>query len=223
MKAHLRRWAETYRSEGRYTPVGVTFHWVMAAVVLFQLASGWWMERYLVGADKLAAYQHHSQIGLTLLLLGLLRLLWRMIIPGPVNDADKPGVASTLAHVTHAVLYTLFTVLPLSGWALWSAIRPAQPLFLAGLIPVPAMPFHDLSRAWQYRVLDWAIDVHFWGVVALALLVPAHALAAIKHHFIDRDDVFEGMLPEVSDHRQHPGGPQHTPPQLADRAPEASG
>ena len=217
------QWARTYRERGRYTPVGVAFHWIMAAVVIFQLGTGWWIQRYLAGADKLAYYALHSEIGLTLLGLGLLRLLWRLIVPGPINDADKPGVASKIAHVTHAVFYALFTILPLSGWAMWSAIQPARPLYLAGLIPVPAMPFHDLSRAWQFRVLDWAMDVHVAGVVLLALLVPAHALAAIKHHLVDRDDVFEGMLPELTDHRQHPQGSQHTPQPLADRPDGARG
>lgn len=219
----LGRWAETYRAEGRYTPVGVAFHWIMAAVVIFQLGSGWWIQRFLAGPDKLAAYAMHAQIGLTILLLGVLRLVWRIVVPGPINDADKPGIASTAAHATHAVFYALFTILPLSGWAMWSAIRPAEPLYLAGLVPLPAMPFHDLSRAWQFRVLDWAMDIHVAGVIVLALLIPAHALAAIKHHLVDRDDVLEGMLPEVTDHRDHPEGARHNPPPLADRDAKARG
>lgn len=223
MIAQLRHWAEAYRSRGRYTPVGVAFHWSMAAIVLFQLGSGWWMQRYLAGGEKLASYALHSEIGLTLLVLGLLRLLWRTIVPGPINDADKPGVSATVAHVTHGVFYALFTILPLSGWAMWSAIRPAQPLRLAGLVPVPPLPFHDLSRAWQFRVLDWSMDVHVAAAILLALLVPAHALAAIKHHLVDRDDVFEGMLPELTDHRHHPAGRPHNPPPLGDRADGARG
>ncbi|MXO76019.1 cytochrome b [Altererythrobacter aerius] len=223
MTEALKRWAETYRSRGRYTPVGVAFHWIMAAVVIFQLGSGWWMQRYLAGAEKIEAYQIHSQIGLSLLVIGLLRLLWRTIVPGPINDADKPGVQSAIAHATHAVFYALFTILPLSGWAMWSAIRPAAPLYLAGLVPVPAMPFHDLSRAWQYWILETAIDIHVAAAIVLALLVPAHALAAIKHHLVDRDDVFEGMLPELSDSRHHPGGAQHSPPPLAARDAKGAG
>ncbi len=219
----LQDWADGYRSRGRYTPVGVTFHWVMAAVVIFQLGSGWWMQRYLAGPDKLEAYALHSEIGLSLLVIGLLRLLWRTVVPGPINDADKPGLQTTLAHITHWVFYALFTILPLSGWAMWSAIRPAQPLHLMGLIPVPPMPFHDLSRAWQFTTLDWAMGMHVMAAVLLALLVPVHALAAIKHHFVDRDDVFEGMLPELADHRHHPSGPQHTPPPLGDRVDGARG
>jgi cytochrome b561 len=223
MSQSLHDWAQSYRARGRYTPVGVAFHWIMAAVVIFQLSSGWWMQRYLVGGEKLAAYALHSEIGLTLLALGLLRLLWRLIVPGPINDADKPGFPSKIAHLTHGVFYALFTVLPLSGWAMWSAIQPARPLYLAGLMPIPPLPFYDLSRMWQFRVLDWAMDVHVAGVILLALLVPAHALAAIKHHLVDRDDVFEGMLPELTDHRHHPQGPRHTPPPLADRPDGARG
>lgn len=214
----LRRWAESYRSRGRYTPVGVAFHWVMAVVVIFQLASGWWMQRYLAGPDKLEAYALHVEIGLSLLVIGLLRLVWRTVVPGPINDADKPGVQSAIAHVIHAVFYGLFAILPLSGWAMWSAIRPAQPLDLIGLLPIPAMPLHDLSRAWQFTALEWAMQLHIAAAVLLAVLVPLHAFAAIKHHLVDRDDVFEGMLPELTDHRHHPSGQPHTPPPLADRS-----
>lgn len=212
MNDALNRWAQAYRARGKYTPVGVTFHWVMAAVVLYQLVTGWMMQRYLVGAEKLDAYELHSEIGLTLLLLGLLRLLWRMMVTGPINDADGEGWQSAAAHLTHAVFYALFTHLPLSGWMMWSAIQPARPLHLAGLIPVPAMPFYDLSPEWQFWILDVTEDVHVTGVIALTLLIPAHAIAAIKHHFWDRDDVLEGMLPEVPDTHWHPGGPNYSRP-----------
>ena len=86
-----REWSVSYRDRGKYTPVGVAFHWTMAAVVIWQLVTGWLMQRYLVGPDKLDAYALHSEVGLTLLVLGALRLLWRLIVPGPINDADNQG------------------------------------------------------------------------------------------------------------------------------------
>ena len=208
----LRDWSRSYRDRGKYTPVGVAFHWIMAGLVLYQLGSGWLMDRYAVGAAKLEAYQLHTEIGLTLLLLGVLRLCWRLMVPGPINDADRQGWRTTVAHLIHNAFYILFAVLPLSGWIMWSAIQPAEPLHLAGLVPVPAMPFHGLSPEWQFWLLDAAESVHVIGVIALTLLVPAHALAAIKHHFWDRDDVFEGMLPDVPDTQWHPGGPRYSPP-----------
>lgn len=208
----LQEWSKRYHARGKYTPVGVAFHWIMAAVVIFQLVTGWMMQRYIVGPDKIEAYKLHSEIGLTLLLLGALRLVWRLMVPGPINDADRLGWQTTLAHATHVVFYLLFAVLPLSGWVMWSAIQPARPLHLAGLMPVPPMPFHGLSREWQYRLLDLAEDVHVAGVIVLSVLVTFHVGAALKHHFWDRTDVLEGMLPEVPDSRSHPGGPSYSPP-----------
>ena len=221
LSKHLRDWSRSYRDRGKYTPVGVTFHWVMAGLVMFQLGSGWWMQRYLVGPDKLDAYQAHSSIGLTILLFGALRLWWRLIVPGPINDADKGGWRSNVAHLIHAVFYMMFVLLPLSGWALWSAIQPTEPLYLAGLVPIPEMPFHDLSPTWQFWILDVAEDIHVTSVIVLAVFIPAHALAAIKHHFWDQDDVFEGMLPEVPDTNWSLADGRHR--QQADQSPALPG
>lgn len=209
MIRQIRRWAKRHSRKGRYTPVGIAFHWVMAALVLYQLWSGWMLERYLVGGEKLAAYQSHSEIGLSLLLLAVLRAVWRLIVPGPINDADRLGWQTTAAHLTHILFYGLFALLPLSGWAMWSALQPAAPLSLAGLVPVPAMPFYDLSPGWQRWVLDLAEDGHGIGVVGLALLVPLHVGAALKHHLWAKHDVLEGILPAIPNSQDHPAGAQH--------------
>lgn len=211
MIASLNAWAQTYRDRGKYTPVGVAFHWIMAAAVIYQLYSGWTMQRYLVGADKLEAYRQHSEVGLLILSLGLFRFIWRLIVPGPINDADNQGWKTTVAHLIHIAFYSLFAILPLSGWAMWSAIQPAEPLYLAGLIPVPSMPFYDFSPELQRWVMDASLRIHVAGVILLTLLVPGHAGAAIKHHFWDRDDVFAGMLPEIPDAQTHPEGPNYSP------------
>lgn len=207
----LQEWSRAYRERGKYTPVGVSFHWIMAAAVIYQLLSGWIMQRYLVGPDKLEAYRLHTEVGLSLLALGVARLLWRMIVPGPINDADGQGWRTTVAHAIHVAFYALFAVLPLSGWMMWSAIQPAEELYLVGFIPVPNMPFHNLSPEWQFWIMDRSLWVHVAGVIMLTLLVPGHALAAIKHHFWDKDDVLKGMLPEIVDSEWHPGGPDYNP------------
>jgi len=196
----VREWARSYTRRGKYSPVGVWFHWVMAAIVLYQLGSGWLMQRYPAGGDKLEAYARHSEIGLTLLVLAIFRAMWRLYIPGPTNDADSPQWQRRAAWMTHVMFYLLFALLPLSGWCMWSAIQPAQPLHIAGIVPMPVMPFHALSPEWQFQVLGWAESLHMLGVIGLALLVPLHVGAALKHHFLDRDDVVEGMLPEIQDH-----------------------
>lgn len=210
MIERIQQWSQGFRDRGKYTPVGVAFHWIMAALVIYQLYSGWTMQRYLVGAEKLEAYRQHSETGLLLLLLGVARLIWRLIVPGPINDADRQGWRTTVAHAIHIAFYAMFAILPLSGWALWSAIQPAEPLYLAGLIPVPGMPFQDFSPQLQQWVMDTTLNIHVACVILLTLLVPGHAGAAIKHHFWDRDDVFAGMLPEIPDVQSHPAGPDYS-------------
>lgn len=204
----LRAWARRYTDEGRYSPVGIVFHWVMAALVLFQLAWGWWTGFLHPGGDKLLAYQVHSAAGLPILLLAVLRVGWRMVVPGPINDADRAGWQTQLAYLTHYLFYLCFFALPLSGWAMWSSIAEPGPLYLAGVLPWPPLPFDELPLALRWSLLDIAEDVHHLLVVLLMVLVPAHVGAALKHHFWDRHDVLRGMLPEIPDE----AGPREAPP-----------
>ena len=207
----LRARAARHAEEGRYSPVGIAFHWTMAALVIFQLGWGLYTDVLMPGGDKLQAYQVHAAVGLPILVLTFFRAWWRIVIPGPINDADRLGWKTLVAHATHILFYGLFALLPISGWAMWSAMQPAAPLSLAGLVPVPAMPFYDLSPAWQRWVLDVAEDLHGVGVVGLALLVPMHVGAALKHHFLEKHDVLEGILPSIPDSQSHPAGAQHMP------------
>jgi cytochrome b561 len=207
----IRRWARNHSDRGRYTPVGIWFHWVMAALILYQLIAGWRMERLPVGAERIEAYGHHSATGLLILLLAAMRGIWRLIVPGPINDADAPGWQADAAHLTHIVFYLLFAILPISGLLMWSAITPAESLELAGLIPIPVFPLESLSLNWKLRILEGAERLHGFAVIALALLVPMHVAAALKHHFWNRHDVLEGMLPEIPDSHSHPKGARHNP------------
>lgn len=200
MLAAIRGWAERYTREGKYSPVGVWFHWIMAALALYQLISGWQMSRLPVGGEKLGAYAQHSQIGLLLLFVAILRGLWRLLVSDPINDSHSPPWQRTAAEWTQLSFYGLFALLPLSGWCMWSAIQPVEPLSLAGIIPLPAMPFYDLSPAWQREVLDAARRLHVAGVIGLALLIPLHVGAALHHHFWTSDDVVRGILPEIPDY-----------------------
>jgi cytochrome b561 len=208
----LRRWAARHSERRRYTPVGIAFHWLMAALVIYQLLAGWRLERLPVGGGRVDAYADHAGLGLLILLLAILRGIWRLMIPGPVNDADAPGWQADAAHVTHILFYALFALLPLSGWIMWSALPPVAPLKLAGILPVPPIPFDTVSMAWKLRLLEGAERAHALGIIGLALLVPMHIGAALKHHFWDRHDVLEGMLPEITDAEGHPQGPRHAPP-----------
>ena len=202
MIGRIRRWAHRHAEEGRYTPVGIVFHWTMAALVVFQLGWGWYMGRLPAGGDKLAAFQVHADIGLFMLVLATLRFGWRTIVPDPINDADDLGWQTRAAHITHILFYICFFGLPLSGWAMWSAIGEGPALALLGWLSWPHMPFQDLDVSLQRMILDWAEDIHLLLVIVLLILVPLHVGAALKHHYVDRHDVLEGMLPELPEDRQ---------------------
>ena len=199
MLESLRTWARKHTEKSRYSPVGIAFHWIMAALVLFQIGWGYWTDVIMPGGDKVFAYQVHSAAGLPILLLAVLRGVWRVLIPGPVNDADRLGFQSLLAHATHILFYICFFGLPLSGWVMWSSIASPGALRLGGVLPWPQVPLESLPEQARFVILQSAEEVHRYLIILLLVLIPAHAGAALKHHFWDRHDVLRGMLPEIPD------------------------
>lgn len=212
MIERLRAWGNSHTRRGRYSPVGIAFHWVMAALILFQIGWGFWTDWMMPGGDKVFAYQVHSAAGLPILLLVLGRIAWRMLVTDPYNDADRQGLQTKIAHATAMLFYVTFFTLPLSGWVMWSSVASPGPLYLAGFVPWPQVPLAGLEPLTRYRILDLAEDVHIASVIALLLLIPAHAGAALKHHFWDRHDVLRGMLPEIPDWEGRPARPPNNPP-----------
>ena len=207
----LRAWARTHSERSRYTPVGIAFHWVMAFLVLFQLGWGYYTSWLPAGGDKLFAYQVHSSVGLPILLLAIARFGWRLMIPGPENDADRQGWQTQVAYAFHYLFYVAFFGLPLSGWAVWSSVAEPGPLYLGGVLPWPQLPFDQLSLTLRWRILDWAEDIHLALVIMLLIIVPMHVGAALKHHFWDRHDVLRGMLPEIPDAEDPREASSHRP------------
>ena len=211
MIERLRAWGNSYTSRGRYSPVGIAFHWVMAALILFQLGWGFWTDLMMPGGDKVLAYQVHSAAGLPVLLLAIGRIFWRALITDPFNDADTQGWQTRVAHATALLFYLTFFTLPLSGWVMWSSVAAPGPLYLGGVIPWPQVPLESVDPLTRYALLDLAEDVHIGSVILLLVLIPAHVGAALKHHFWDRHDVLRGMLPEIPDWEGRPAGSPNSP------------
>src|SRR3546814_7983279 len=109
-----------------------------------------------VGGDKLYAYQVHSAAGLPVLLLAIGRVAWRLIIPGPVNDADRQGLQTNAAYAIHYLFYACFFGLPISGWVMWSSIAAPGPLYLAGVLPWPRLPPEELPVMTRWVLMDAA-------------------------------------------------------------------
>jgi cytochrome b561 len=198
--SRLRLWAEHYTENGHFSPVGIVFHWVMAALILFQLALGWAMTLMMpVGGEKLHWFEVHSAIGLLIFVLAFMRAAWRMLVQDPYNDADTQGWRTKFAYATESIFYVCFLLLPLTGWAMWSSIAPPGPLSVGGFLPWPQLPLEDVPMAMRWQIMGMAESLHLILVWVLLLLIPLHVAAALKHHFWDRHDVLQGMLPEVPD------------------------
>lgn len=208
----LRSWGAAYTREGRFSPVGVFFHWLMAVLIVVQIGLGWLLHLMPAGGGKMAGYALHATIGIAIFAIAFFRIVWRIIVPDPYNAADRQGWETTVAYVVEHLFYVCFFLLPLSGWAMWSAV--ASPGSVQFVITWPQLPFYDLATWRQWRILDIAQNFHLLVGLLLLLMIPLHVGAALKHHFWDRDDVLGGMLPRVPDAEQPPEAPIHKPLRL---------
>lgn len=189
----LVEWAEGYHRRGLYSPIGVAFHWIMAAMIVFQLSHGWYLAWLPAGGDKYVGYQTHAGVGLTIMMLGSLRFFWRSQISSPGN-VDEDSVAGKASRLLQAWFYFSFFALPLSGWVMWSTLPGDLPLSIAGVIPFPNLPFDQLSEGLQQTLMQWAARLHFWLVWITMLAIPGHAGAAILHYVVKRDRVLASMF-----------------------------
>jgi cytochrome b561 len=186
-------WAEGYNRRGVYSPIGVAFHWVMAALMVFQLGYGWYLHWQPVGGDKYLGYQNHAQVGLAIMLLGSLRFFWSSQITGPDN-VDEDSLSGRASRLLQRWFYFSFFALPISGWVMWSTLPGELPLSVAGVIPFPNLPFDQLSEGLQHTLMQGAARVHFWVVWITTLAIPGHAGAAVLHYLVKRDKVLPSML-----------------------------
>jgi cytochrome b561 len=175
------------RSPTRYTAVAQAFHWLIAALVVIQFVLANLADDLPLGARKLALLARHKSFGMTVLMLAILRLLWRLKSPPPEMPPSMTPVERILARVTHIAFYVLLFAMPLTGWLMSSAKNYSVSWF--GLFTWPDLigkseTAFDLLRA-THEILS---DV----LLALAVL---HILAALKHHFWNKDDVLVRMLP----------------------------
>ena len=131
----------------------------------------------------------HLSIGAALILLVVLRLLWRLVHPTAPAASLAPWERK-ISTITHAALYLLLLVIPILGWAAANYFGFTVHLF--GLLPLPAIA--DGTMEWAHE----AGDLHEELVNVLLYVVGLHVLGALWHYFIRRDGVLQRMLPNLS-------------------------
>lgn len=181
------------REAVRYTRVAIILHWVIALLLVLQILGGWYVSDNLEGAEKFAAIQVHKSMGLTILMLSLVRLAWRLGHRPPPPPAGMPGWQKTVAALTHAGFYVLIIAIPLSGWVMASSTPYVVKTLWWGLFEWPGLPLRGLEAS--KAINDAAGSAHsalVWATIGLWAL---HVAAALKHQFVNRDGVLGRMLP----------------------------
>ena len=184
-------------SRMRYGAVAMTLHWVLAAMILFMLGLGFFMTRLDETDERtFALFQLHKSIGLTILMLSVVRLAWRLANPIPALPVDMRAWERFAARGVHVLFYVLMIAVPLMGWATVSSAPLAVPTMWFGLFEWPHLPFlADLPRA-EKRMIEGPLAVtHSLLALAVLGLLVLHVAAALKHQFRDKDDVLKRMLP----------------------------
>jgi cytochrome b561/polyisoprenoid-binding protein YceI len=179
-------------STNRYSSGAILLHWLIAATLVMQFVLGWATEGPN-GPQTFAIFQLHKSIGITILLLTIIRIAWRLTHrPPPLADTLKSW-ERTLARIVHGGFYALLLVLPLTGWLMVSTSKVKVPTLLFGTIPWPHIPVPDSLRAIMHDVSE----SHGLLAEAMLVLIGLHVLGALKHHYIDRDAELARMIPGV--------------------------
>jgi cytochrome b561/polyisoprenoid-binding protein YceI len=183
-------------SRGRYTTVAIILHWLIAAAILFQIILGWRMGDGPKGATTYAIFQLHKSIGITILVLSLGRLAWRLFNKPPPHPAGQPRWETIASQVVHVAFYVIMIGLPVTGWIIVSTSKLAIPTILYGAIPWPHLPFLPELAAGPKHLWHEIGEVgHGLLVKTTYLLLLLHLGAVAKHQILDRDEVLGHMAP----------------------------
>src|ERR1700679_2841095 len=168
--------------------VARAFHWILGLTIIGMLAFGWWMNHIPARPDRFFYRSIHADIGYLVLLLTVLRVIWRTMNPTPALPADTPRWQRVAAWISHGALYLVVILVTMLGWA-HSGARPQGDYgSFFGLFHVPQFTSPDKAAAGFYE------DLHIYAAYTLLALIVVHVGAAARHHFVKRDRVAVRMV-----------------------------
>lgn len=173
-----------------YTATAKLLHWLMAALLFGMLALGFYMSDLPLSPDKLKLYSWHKWAGVTAFLLLWFRLFWRITHRPPALPDSMPKLMQFAAHAGHLLLYGLMIAIPLSGW-LMSSAKGFQTVYF-GILPIPDLLDKNKELGDLLALVHKSLNLLFVAVLT------GHIGAALKHHFIDKDDILIRMAPRHS-------------------------
>lgn len=172
---------------GRYTRVAIGLHWVLAALILGQIAFGWYLQSVPRKTPDRTVYVNlHKSTGLTLALLVLARLGWRLTHKAPALPATLPAWQRTAARASHFALYACMLVMPAAGYLASNFSKFGVNYFNAILLPPWGVDDRRL-----YAVFN---TTHLLTSYVFVALIALHVFSALRHLYL-RDGVFYRMWP----------------------------
>jgi len=171
----------------RYSSLSITLHWAMLLLLIAVYACMELRGYYPKGSDFRAGLKMwHFMLGLTVLLLVLFRIVARVASGAPSITPVPPAWQTLTAKLTHLALYTFMIAMPIAGWVILSASGKAIPFYWLDL---PALVGQNELLAEQLEELHETVATIGYCLVGL------HAVAALFHHYIVKDDTLRRMMP----------------------------
>jgi cytochrome b561 len=178
----------TFRNTTRsWGALSKALHWLVVILIIVQWFIAGRADELPNGLEKLQALGWHKSFGMTILMLAIIRLVWRLLNPVPDLAAETKPWERRLAKVSHVLLYALIFAMPLTGWLMSSAKNYPVSWFRLFQFPDLVAPSEDLFRQMN--------GLHHLLFKVLAVVALLHVAGALKHHFIDKNDVLKRMLP----------------------------
>jgi len=172
-----------------YGAVAIGLHWLVFALIVANWLLGPYMADLPLSPQKLKYFSWHKWIGVTVFVLAVFRIGWRLSHRPPPLPVAVPSWQQRAAHVSHLALYLLLFAIPVSGW-LYSSATGVPTVYL-GWVQLPDLVGRDKTLAGQLKQTHILLNIVLFTVVLI------HVAAALKHHFLDRDEVLARMLPFI--------------------------
>lgn len=172
----------------RYDGVAIALHWLIALLIAINFAAAWIADSF-PKPQHMLIMANHKAFGITILLLSLVRLAWRLGNRPPAN-LPMQRWEGMLAHTIHWLLYALMIGIPLIGWITVSLFSGGKPVNLFGLFGFPGLPLaanHPLGETFA--------EIHGSLAIGMLVLLGIHVAGALKHQILERKPELRRMLP----------------------------
>lgn len=171
-------------SKDHFGIIAIILHWVMAILLIGLLALGLYMVNLPISFEKLKLYGWHKEYGILAFVLVLIRIIWRFANTTP--QLSLPLLEKIAARTVHWAFYGFMFAMPITGWLITSAAGLPASFFGLFVLPNLIDPNPDLIKTFE--------AIHKWVGYGLIATIILHTFAALKHHFINKDDILRRML-----------------------------